>query len=127
MRLVVRAAVVLAVFVVIALTISHAVMAHELASGDTPEQRNAVYREKTLAFVSERGFFAVLGDQLGRQYFRLFSAKTPLVSQLPGPACAGHLSVYSTSAWLTLTATSTIASRHRARSLPPWAHSLPSR
>ena len=36
MRLVVRAAVVLAVFVVIALTISHAVMAHELASGDTP-------------------------------------------------------------------------------------------
>jgi hypothetical protein len=36
MRLVLRAAVVLAVFVVIALTISHAVMAHELASGDTP-------------------------------------------------------------------------------------------
>jgi hypothetical protein len=36
MRLVLRAAIVLAVFVVIALTISHAVMAHELASGDTP-------------------------------------------------------------------------------------------
>ncbi len=76
-----------------------------LASGDTPEQRNAIYREKTLAFVRERGFFSILGDQLGRQYFRLFSAKTPLVSQLPGPACAGHLSVYSTPEWLTRTLT----------------------
>lgn len=76
-----------------------------LASGDTPQQRNAVYREKTLAFVRERGVFTVLGDQLGRQYFRLFSAKTPLVSQLPGPACAGHLSVYTTPAWLTRTLT----------------------
>ena len=36
MRVVLRAAVVLAVFVVMAFTISHAVMAHELASGDTP-------------------------------------------------------------------------------------------
>jgi len=76
-----------------------------LASGDTPEQRNAIYREKVLAFVRERGFFSVFGDQLGRQYFRLFSAKTPLVSQLPGPACAGHLSVYSTPEWLTRTLT----------------------
>jgi hypothetical protein len=76
-----------------------------LASGDTPEQRNAVYREKILAVVRERGAFDVLGDQLGRQYFRLFSAKTPLVSQLPGPACAGHLSVYSTPDWLTRTLT----------------------
>lgn len=76
-----------------------------LASGETPQQRNAVYREKALAFVRERGFFTVLGDQLGRQYFRLFSAKTPLVSQLPGPACAGHLSVYATPDWLTRTLT----------------------
>ncbi|HEX5125050.1 MAG TPA: hypothetical protein VFV97_17530 [Rhodanobacteraceae bacterium] len=76
-----------------------------LASGATPEQRNAVYRDKALALVRERGFFTVLGDQLGRQYFRLFSAKTPLVSQLPGPACAGHLSVYSTSDALTRTLT----------------------
>jgi hypothetical protein len=36
MRVVLRAAVVLAVFVVMAFTISHAVMAHELANGDTP-------------------------------------------------------------------------------------------
>lgn len=76
-----------------------------LASGTTPEQRNAVYRDKALALVRERGFITVLGDQLGRQYFRLFSAKTPLVSQLPGPACAGHLSVYSTSDALTRTLT----------------------
>jgi hypothetical protein len=76
-----------------------------LASGDTPQQRNAVYREKALAFVRERGAFTVLADQLGRQYFRLFSAKTPLVSQLPGAACAGHLSVYSAPAWLNLTLT----------------------
>jgi hypothetical protein len=76
-----------------------------LASGDTPEQRNAIYREKVFAFVRERGFLSVLGDQLGRQYFRLFSAKTPIVSQLPGPACAGHLSVYSTPEWLMRTLT----------------------
>ncbi len=72
-----------------------------LASGDTPEQRNAIYREKARAYVQEHGIATVLADQLGRQYFRLFSAKTPLVSQLPGPACAGHLSVYATPPWLT--------------------------
>jgi hypothetical protein len=36
MRIVWRATIVLAVFVVIAFTISHAVMAHQLAEGDTP-------------------------------------------------------------------------------------------
>ena len=36
MRLVWRAAVVVAVFVVMAFTISHAVMAHEMVNGDTP-------------------------------------------------------------------------------------------
>jgi len=36
MRMVWRAALVLAVFVVMAFTISHAVMAHELVEGDTP-------------------------------------------------------------------------------------------
>jgi hypothetical protein len=76
-----------------------------LASGATPEQRNAVYREKALAWIDERGLLDVIGDQLGRQYFRLFSAKTPLVSQLPGPVCAGHLSVYAAPDWLTRTLT----------------------
>jgi len=36
MRVVWRAAIVLAVFVVMAFTISHAVMAHEMVNGDTP-------------------------------------------------------------------------------------------
>jgi hypothetical protein len=36
MRVVWRAVLVLAVFAVMAFTISHAVMAHELVSGDTP-------------------------------------------------------------------------------------------
>ncbi|HEY6986205.1 MAG TPA: hypothetical protein VH375_08985 [Rhodanobacteraceae bacterium] len=72
-----------------------------LASGATPQQRNAVYLERVEAFVAERGVARVIADQLGRQYFRLFNAKTPLVSQLPGPACAGHLSLYHTGPALT--------------------------
>jgi hypothetical protein len=76
-----------------------------LASAATPEARNAIYRDKSLALVRERGLGNVIADQLGKQYFRLFSAKTPLVSQLPGPACAGHVSVYRTPDWLTRTLT----------------------
>lgn len=76
-----------------------------LASGATPQERNAAYLGKVRALVAERGVPAVLAGQLGRQYFRLFSAKTSLVSQLPGPACAGHLSVYRSPAWLTRTLT----------------------
>jgi 4-amino-4-deoxy-L-arabinose transferase-like glycosyltransferase len=72
-----------------------------LASAATPQQRNSVYLEKVRRLVDERGVPALLADQLGRQYFRLFSAKTPLVSQLPGPACAGHLSAYHSPPWLT--------------------------
>ncbi|MBO9661408.1 hypothetical protein [Dokdonella sp.] len=76
-----------------------------LASGATPPQRNAAYLDKVRGLVAERGLAGVLVDQLERQYFRLFSAKTLLVSQLPGPACAGHLSVYRTPPWLTRTLT----------------------
>lgn len=72
-----------------------------LASADTPQQRNAIYLDKVRVVVAERGVVATVVAQLGRQYFRLFSAKTPLVSQLPGPACAGHLSVYATAPPLT--------------------------
>lgn len=72
-----------------------------LASGDTPAQRNAVYREKSLELVAEQGASSTLQAQVGRQYFRLFSAKTLLVSQLPGPLCAGQLSFYRTPTWLT--------------------------
>lgn len=71
-----------------------------LASAPTPPQRNALYLARIRALLAERGVPAVLADQLGRQYFRLFSAKTPLLSQLPGPACAGYLSVYRSPPWL---------------------------
>ena len=76
-----------------------------LASADTPQQRNAIYKDKIRALVEERGAVSVFADQIGRQYFRLFNAKTPLLSQLPGPSCAGHLSVYRTPEWLTRTLT----------------------
>lgn len=71
-----------------------------LASGATPQERNAVYAAKLRAYVAEHGIGQVLIAQLGRQYFRLFNAKTLLVSQLPGPACAGQLSTYHSPAWL---------------------------
>lgn len=74
-----------------------------LASAPTPQQRNALYLDKVRALLAERGLVAILGAQLQRQYFRLFSAKTPLLSQLPGPACSGHLSVYHSAPWLTRT------------------------
>ncbi|HEY0232367.1 MAG TPA: glycosyltransferase family 39 protein [Dokdonella sp.] len=76
-----------------------------LASAPTPQQRNAIYLDKVRTLLAERGLARVAADQAGRQYFRLFSAKTPLLSQLPGPACAGYLSVYATSPWLTGTLT----------------------
>lgn len=76
-----------------------------LASGTTPQERNAVYLRKIEDVVAERGIMRIAADQLNRQYFRLFSAKTPLVSQLPGAACAGYLSVYHTSSALTRTLT----------------------
>jgi len=76
-----------------------------LASGTTPQERNAVYRTKVESLLGERGVVRVFEDQLGRQYFRLFNAKTPLVSQLRGPACAGYLSAYSSPPWLTRTLT----------------------
>lgn len=74
-----------------------------LASGATPQERNAAYLQNVKAYVAEHGLASVALAQLERQYFRLFSAKTLLVSQLPGPACAGHLSVYHSPPWLTRT------------------------
>lgn len=72
-----------------------------IASGATPQARNAVTMDKVRTLVAERGLAQVAMEQVRRQYFRLFSAKTPLLSQLPGAACSGHLSVYATSPWLT--------------------------
>lgn len=65
-----------------------------LQSGATPQQRNEVYWHKVGALVAGRGFGHVLVDKLSTQYFRLFNARTLLVSQFRGPACAGHLSAY---------------------------------
>ncbi len=65
-----------------------------LATPGTPQQRNAVMLDRAQAIVARQGFAETLSAQLGRQYFRLFSAKTLLVSQLPGPACAGYLGAY---------------------------------
>jgi 4-amino-4-deoxy-L-arabinose transferase-like glycosyltransferase len=83
-----------------------------LASGATPQERNRIYLGKIREEVAERGAASMLIDQLGRQYFRLFSAKTPLVSQLPGPACAGHLSVYDSGPRLTWTLTAANNTMH---------------
>ncbi|HET6545936.1 MAG TPA: glycosyltransferase family 39 protein [Rhodanobacteraceae bacterium] len=66
-----------------------------LDSGATPRQRNAAYLGKLRDLVAERGVGSILMAQLGHQFFRLFSAKTTLVSQMPGPACAGHIGAYA--------------------------------
>lgn len=65
-----------------------------LESGETLAERRAVYRQKIRHRVAERGLLRTLLDQLGTQYHRLFSAKTLLVSQLPGPRCRGHVPRY---------------------------------
>jgi hypothetical protein len=83
-----------------------------LASAPTPQQRNAIHLERVRTLVAERGVVPLLADQLGRQYFRLFSAKTPLSSQLPGAACAGYLSAYTTPPWLTRVLASANDSAH---------------
>ncbi len=78
-----------------------------LASAPTPQERNAIYLERVRETVDRRGLADVLADQFGTQYFRLFSAKTLLVSQLPGEACAGRLGAYPPSRlvpWLAATA-----------------------
>ncbi|HSX59131.1 MAG TPA: hypothetical protein VLF18_02920 [Tahibacter sp.] len=74
---------------------SVAALAHDyFSSAATPIERNAIYRARAEAMLREQGLLATLEAQFGRQYFRLFSAKTTLLSQLPGPACAGHLGSY---------------------------------
>lgn len=66
-----------------------------LESASTPQQRNAMALDRIRSVVAERGLASIVAEQLGTQYFRLFNAKTLLVSQLPGPACAGHLGAYA--------------------------------
>lgn len=57
-------------------------------------QRNALFMARAEGIVRERGLLQTLSQQLQKQYFRLFSSKTLLLSQLPGPACSGHVGTY---------------------------------
>ena len=64
------------------------------AAGDTPAARNAAFIQGARHLIDERGVVETIEEQLSRQYFRLFNAKTLLLSQLPGPACAGYTGAY---------------------------------
>lgn len=57
-------------------------------------ERNAAFRAKAEAIVHERGLVQTLWQQLQKQYFRLFSSKTLLLTQLPGAACNGQIGAY---------------------------------
>jgi hypothetical protein len=73
-----------------------------LDAGTTPVERNEVAESRIGNYVHEHGIVPLLADRLGVQYFRLFSAKRTLVSQLPGPACAGYIGAYTVPAHWTL-------------------------
>ncbi|MEO7200954.1 MAG: hypothetical protein ABIY56_12170, partial [Dokdonella sp.] len=73
-----------------------------IASAPTPAERNAIYRQKIADQVAERGLIRSVLNQLGTQYFRLFNAKSLLVSQFPGAQCAGHMGAYQASPSLPL-------------------------
>ena len=60
------------------------------ASGATLQARNVLLGEQIAAFVRARGILAVLGDQLGKQYFRLFDKDSFFTAQLPGGAIAAY-------------------------------------
>lgn len=65
-----------------------------LESAETPAERRRIYLDRSRRLVERRGVWPVLRDKLSKQYFRLFSAKTNLVSQLPGDLCRGHIPSY---------------------------------
>ena len=60
------------------------------ASAATFHERNALLAGRVEALVRERGPARLLGDQLGRQYYRLFGAPSFLDDQLPGGAIAAQ-------------------------------------
>jgi hypothetical protein len=70
------------------------VSARYAALPGTPQQKNAAMLAEAKRDIVEHGLFATLGEQLGKQYFRLLSAKTLLVSQLPGRTCEGRVAAY---------------------------------
>lgn len=65
-----------------------------LDSSPSTAERREIYLERSRRRVAERGPWAVVRDKLGTQYFRLLSAKTNLITQLPGDLCRGHLPTY---------------------------------
>lgn len=65
-----------------------------LAAGTTPRARNAWANERVDALVAAHGLPRLVEQRAGIQYFRLFSMKRTLASQLPGPACKGYLGAY---------------------------------
>lgn len=65
-----------------------------LALPGSPQERNAALLAQARDIVAQQGVLATLKRQLGKQYFRLLGAKTTLVTQLPGPACAGYNGAY---------------------------------
>jgi hypothetical protein len=68
--------------------------AEYLQSGATPDARNAWAWREIRAHVDATPLIEIARAQLDRQYFRLFEAKTLLLTQLPGPACAGYRGAY---------------------------------
>jgi 4-amino-4-deoxy-L-arabinose transferase-like glycosyltransferase len=64
-------------------------------SGTTPDERNAWAWQQIREKVSNTPLATLLLGQLDRQYFRLFESKTLLLTQLPGPACAGYRGNYA--------------------------------
>src|SRR5262249_12406530 len=65
-----------------------------MASGSSADLRDAWAWREIESTVSAQPLPRTVWAQLSKQYFRLFESKTPLLSQLPGPACAGYLSAY---------------------------------
>jgi 4-amino-4-deoxy-L-arabinose transferase-like glycosyltransferase len=74
-----------------------------MSNGRTPDERNAWAWRQVDEKLQSEGVATVLWQQLGKQYFRLFESKTLLLTQLPGPACAGYLGAYrETPRWAAL-------------------------
>ncbi len=69
-------------------------MRQYLDTGATPRARNAAFARRVEARIAQQGLVATAVQRLQVQYFRLFNAKRTVLSQLPGPACAGYLGAY---------------------------------
>jgi 4-amino-4-deoxy-L-arabinose transferase-like glycosyltransferase len=65
-----------------------------LESGATPDARNAWAWSQVRQHLDTTPPLDIARTQLDRQYYRLFEAKTLLLTQLPGPACAGYRGAY---------------------------------